>query len=407
MSAGERMTLRFDAVGGWGDPFVRHEGEVIFAPYLIGGEEALVSIRRRRKSYPRAEVESIVRASPHRVEPRCPLFGQCSGCQWQHIEYAHQLELKRRVVEHQLQRVPVVPVSPVAPTLGSADPWHYRNHARFTVEGGRLGFVRREDRRFFGVARCDIMHPRINAVLERLAQHSVESTQCNIRVGVRSEGLLVQPRLPPKLGVRSGQRHYEEHVCGRAMRISAASFFQVNIPQAERLIEIVMARLQPEEDHVVLDAYAGVGTFASLLAPRVREVIAVEVSGPALRDARVNLAGLANVEVREGAAENVLARLDSEIHAVILDPPRAGCRRPVVRALRSARPQRIVYVSCNPATLARDLGRLCEPGENGPVYRVEHVDPIDMFPHTRHVEAVATLRLAAAPPATAPARRAR
>jgi 23S rRNA (uracil1939-C5)-methyltransferase len=383
-------------VGGWGDPFVRHEGEVVFAPYLIGGEEAVVRIRERRRGYPTAEVESILRASPHRVEPRCPLFGRCSGCQWQHIEYKHQLELKRRVVSHQLERVPVVPDSPVAPTLGSADPWEYRNHGRFTVDEGRLGFVRRDDRRFIEVARCDIMHPRINDVMERLSRHRVESTQCNIRVGVRSEGLLVQPRLPPGFGVDSGQRHYEEIIFDRRLRISAASFFQVNIPQAERLIDVVTKRLQPREDLVVLDTYAGVGTFATVLAPLVHKVIAVEVSGPALRDARINAEGVTNIEVVEGAAERVLAGLDAQPGAVILDPPRAGCRRPVIRALRAARPARIVYVSCNPATLGRDLGRLCDPLREGAAYRVEHVQPIDMFPHTRHVEAVATLRLAAA-----------
>jgi len=240
------------------------------------------------------------------------------------------------------------------------------------------------------------MHPRINDLMARLSRHHVESTQCNIRVGVRSDELLVQPRLPPELGVDSGQRHYEESIFGRRLRISAASFFQVNIPQAERLIDLVTERLQPRTDLVVLDTYAGVGTFATVLAPLVRKVIAVEVSGPALRDARTNAEGVANIEVVEGAAERVLAGLDEHVDAVVLDPPRAGCRRPVIRALRATRPARIVYVSCNPATLGRDLGRLCDPSQEGAAYRLEHVQPIDMFPHTRHVETVATLTLAAA-----------
>ncbi|GAF95607.1 unnamed protein product, partial [marine sediment metagenome] len=183
-----------------------------------------------------------------------------------------------------------------------------------------------------------------------------------------------------------GQPCYEEELLGRRFRISAPSFFQVNTPQAENLFDVLRDHLQPRGTELVIDVYAGVGTFATLLAPLVGRVIAVEESAAAVKDAAVNITGLDNIEFLQGKAEEVLPQLEGVPDAAVLDPPRVGCHRRALAALLQLSPRRIIYVSCEPATLARDLKALCEGG-----YRLVAVQPVDMFPQTYHVECVANL----------------
>ena len=198
---------------------------------------------------------------------------------------------------------------------------------------------------------------------------------------------LIQPTLQSlDISIDSGQSHYEDELLGRRFRIASPSFFQVNNRQAARLVELVRERLRLAGGEMLVDAYAGVGTFAALLSPSVGRVIAIEESAAAIRDAEVNVAGLDNVALVKGRTEEVLAGLTEAPDAVILDPPRAGCHPDALKALAELAPSRVVYVSCDPATLARDLRLLCQ----GP-FELREVQPIDMFPHTYHIEAVATL----------------
>jgi 23S rRNA (uracil1939-C5)-methyltransferase len=183
-----------------------------------------------------------------------------------------------------------------------------------------------------------------------------------------------------------GSSHIRETVGGLSLRISPGSFFQVNTVQAEKLIDIVRDYLRPAEDSVLLDAYCGVGTFGLALAPQVAEVIGIEESSSAIADARINAEGLDQVSFFEGRVEQVLPDLEAPLDLVILDPPRSGCRPDVLRALLERSPLRIAYVSCDPATLARDLRVLIDGG-----YELQEVQPVDMFPQTAHIEAVALL----------------
>ena len=378
---GQTFRLRFDGIAPRGDA-IANEGapKPVFASRVIPGEEVLVRIRRVRKKWLAVDVEAIESPSPHRVEPRCPLFETCSGCQLQHVSYPHQLELKRRMVQGQVEGLD----ADVRPVIGADDPWYYRNHARFTVKDRDLGFIRRYKRQWFRVPHCFIMEPEINRMLE-LLQGKLETTQCNIRVGPTPEDLMVQPRLNLE-EVASGQPHLFEEMLGHRFRVSGASFFQVNRAQAERLVEVVRDRVGTG-DLVVADAYAGVGTFAALLADRVTRVVAIEESGPAIADAKVNLAGLDNVDLVQGKAEEVLPAYDGRVDVVILDPPRSGCLPAALEAVCRLRPRRVVYVSCDPQSLARDLQVLCE------AFTIADVQPVDMFPHTHHVETVTTLDL--------------
>ena len=202
---------------------------------------------------------------------------------------------------------------------------------------------------------------------------------------------LIQPRLSINdVGLEAGQPHYSEVLSGRSFRIGSPSFFQVNSAQAERLVALVKRQLRLGGRETVVDAYAGVGTFAVLLAEHAAKMIAVEESDAAVADARVNTAGIDNVEIVLGKVEDVIDDLDIAPDAVVLDPPRSGCQRQVLEAVARWRPGRVCYVSCDPSSLARDLDIMVGLG-----LAVESIDPVDMFPQTYHVECVATLRPAA------------
>jgi len=383
MVSEERLRLTFTDIAPQGDALARHDGEVVFAAYGIPGEEAIV-LARRRKRYIVGEVVELLSESPHRIAPRCPHFGKCSGCQWQHIDYPFQLALKRQMVARQLRERGNFVDVPVLATVQSPELWHYRNHARFSVDPqGQLGFIRKQTHDFVPIDYCHLMHPGINSVLAALQGKCAGAHQVAVRYGVNTGERLIQPKLSH---IESGQPCYEEELLGRRFRISAPSFFQVNTPQAESLFDVLRDHLQPKGAELVIDVYAGVGTFATLLAPLVGRVIAIEESAAAVKDAAVNITGLDNIEFLQGKAEGVLPRVEGAPDAAILDPPRLGCHRRALAALLQLSPRRIIYVSCEPATLARDLRALCEGG-----YRLVAVQPVDMFPQTYHVECVATL----------------
>ena len=276
----------------------------------------------------------------------------------------------------------------VARTVPSPQPFNYRNHARFTVRrSGSLGFTNRITRRFVRVDECMLMTPGINGALAELQDNCSETTQLSVRYGVNTGDFLVQPTLQnPAIGLPSGQSHYVEELLGRRFRVASPSFFQVNTHQAEHMARMVRDRLELASTDTLLDAYAGVGTFAVLLAGEAGRVIAIEESSAAVRDAALNAEGVDNVEFVESKTEDALETLDVPVDAVILDPPRSGCEHRVLTALARLAPRRIAYVSCDPSTLARDLAILAGSGMS-----VLGVEPLDMFPQTYHVETVATL----------------
>jgi 23S rRNA (uracil1939-C5)-methyltransferase len=384
------VRLRLDDMAFEGSSLGRDDGRVIFADYGIPGEDVTVKIEKNNRGFWTGRVDELHESSPHRVEPPCPYFGTCGGCQWQHIEYRHQLELKRHVMQEQLRRIGKFEDPPVSATVGSDEPFGYRNHARFTIrEGGALGFVSRagSGRQFMPIDKCLLMHPWINDVLGRLQGRAVGKHQVAIRYGVHTGDAVVQPdqrEVEPDL---PGEKTwFEEELHGHRFRISGPSFFQTNTKQAERLVDLVRERLKLTGNETLVDAYAGVGTFAALLAPYVYSVIAIEESASAAEDAKYNLDGIPNVAYYQGKVEHVLPELDIEPDIVLLDPSRPGCHKKTLRRVIEFRPKRLIYVSCNPSTLARDLRYLVDEG-----YDLLDVTPVDMFPQTYHVESVSVL----------------
>ena len=396
----------------------------MFVPHGLPGERGLVRVVEERRDFARGELVSLQRSAAGRVSPPCAHYREgCGGCSWQHADYALQLELKRSIVADQLRRIGRFANADelVRAPIGMVEPWHYRNQARFTVgrRFGELCFTYRASHRLLRIDHCWIVHPRINAALE-VMQGRLEGTtrrihQISVRVGANTGDVLVSPALPEIADIDSGQRYLEEEVLGTRFRLQPPSFFQVNtrreerplppaitqallplprdgVSMAELLALLVLDRLAPSPDDVVVDAYSGVGTFALLLAPLVREVIGVEEAASAVSDAQYNARDVGNVRFIQAKTEAALPSLDAQPDGVVLDPARVGCHPDVLRALLATTPQRVVYVSCDPSTLARDLRILVDGG-----YQLHEVQPLDMFPHTYHIECVARLTANSSP----------
>ena len=384
------LTVALTDIGHNGDAIGRERGQVVFASYGIPGEKVQVEVYREERDYVKGKVIDVLEPSPHRTKPPCAYFGVCGGCQWQHMDYSLQLQLKQQILKEQLEKISKIPSPYVLPTLPSPDPWHYRNHARFSTDKqGRLGFVRSDGNKFLPIEYCHLMRPEINSVLAQLQGKYAGAHQVSVRYGTGSGELLIQPALEDtNAEIESERPHFTEMLFGYGFRVSGPSFFQVNTPQAEQLVGAVRDRLALQGNDLLLDAYAGVGTFSVLMAPYVRKVYAIEESASAIKDAKVNCSPFKNIELALGKTELVLPEVNERPAALILDPPRVGCDRRVLKAILKNPPPRIVYVSCDPATLARDLNVLCQGG-----YRLRDALPVDMFPHTYHIEAVSTLEL--------------
>lgn len=389
---GKTKELYLEQIGFRGDVVARTDDGLYFVAGGIPGETVIVEEIGRRGVYVDAVVREVLDPSPHRVAAPCPYYNKCGGCQWQHIAYDKQLEFKQQIVRDQLQRKGQFDDPPVKPTIGMDDPWNYRNQARFSVdsrEQGHLGFMTGQRKAFLRIDECMIMHSKINEVLGTLQGRAHVKHQLTVRYGFNTGNLLVDPEVPNAEDVpfETGDRYFREALLGREFRVFASSFFQTNTKQAERLAQLVIERLALTGEEVVVDAYCGVGAFALLIAENAGYVIGIEVSAAALEDARHNAQGVDNVEFIQEATEDALPALtDRDVDAVILDPSRKGCDRKVIVALEELAPPKVVYVSCDPGTLARDLKQLCA-GK----YDVVDVQPVDMFPQTYHTEVIATV----------------
>ena len=396
-------------------------GRVVFVPYAIAGEQVVVEIVEEKKNYARARLVEIVTPSPARVTPPCEHFGvqpppqpspdnvrggrNCGGCQWQHIAYDAQLKFKAAIVREQFARIGKLPDAPVRDAIGMTEPWRYRNNVQFQLDNaGRLCFRAFESHNLVPIRKCHIIHPLLDEMFRALEFEGAEFEEVMLRAGTRTgeKMLILEGRddAPPEISVDEpvsiayrtprgetvplvGKDALHEELRGRSFRVSPPSFFQVNTQMAETLIELVERYLAPRSSDILLDAFGGVGTFGLSLAPRVARVIEIEESPDAVADAKANAVELANVEFQRGKVEEILPKLKSRIDLVVADPPRAGIALAAVAAIIAKQPRAIAYVSCDPATLARDARQLVDGG-----YRLIEVHPVDLFPQTYHIESV-------------------
>jgi 23S rRNA (uracil1939-C5)-methyltransferase len=431
-----------------GDAVGRYEGRVLFVPGGIPGERVLVEIVEERRGHARAELLEILRPAPERIEPRYPLLTD-SGCQWQHIAYQAQLTWKAHIVRQLLVRIGKQTDAIVHPTIGmpaGVSPWHYRNIALFSIgPAGEVGFKLTESHDVQDLESCELLHPALDMVYQKVRgklKHYFDESLAEMIQGFTIRGaigavsatgssgpVMAVPTLlsiharpgsvlenPQQLAqelmttapgivgviiervggrygrVVAGQEFLTDVVLGRRFRISADSFFQVNMVQTSVLAEQAIAMLEPQHSDIVLDGYSGVGLFSAFLSPRVAHVVAIESQPSAVMDARANatLNNQNNITTLEGTLERILGQIyyrRERIDLALVDPPRAGCHPKALQALQSLAPRTICYVSCDPSTLARDIATLCMSGR----YRLVAAQPIDMFPQTYHIECIALL----------------
>ena len=443
---GDTIELAVDDLAFGGDGVGRADGYVMFVRGGLPGDRLRVRVTEARGRYGRGTIESVVTPSPDRVEAPCPYFGHCGGCRLQHLAYPAQLAFKARQVHECLTRLGGLPPFELRPIVAAPEPFGYRNKMEFTVAepGPVLGLHAAE--RYdvvLDIERCLLQSDTMNALLDEF-RREVRSRGLSVWDPKSERGLLrfltlregrgtgqamvnivasapdvealapvaerLRARAPATVGVLLnvndrkasvavgseehlllGRDHITELLDGVAFQVSANSFFQTNTVQAERLFAIVAEACALDGRDTVLDLYSGTGAISLLLARRAERVYGIEVSaaavGDAIRNAQAN--GIDNCTFMTGEVRHVLPGLTSggvRASVVVADPPRAGFHPKALAALGALAPARIVYVSCNPATLARDVGDLARRG-----YRLEWVQPVDMFPQTPHIEAVARL----------------
>jgi 23S rRNA (uracil1939-C5)-methyltransferase len=369
-------------------------------------------VTHRRKDFWRAEATEVIRASDDRVEPPCPYFLQgCGGCQFQHLAYASQLAQKRQVLHQQLSRAHLDWPLDRIDVIGMEHPWRYRLRGEFHVlrRGGRveIGFYRKHTYQTLPINSCLIHVEAIEAALPAFARAAEDPAAARVTAlqltwAPGSSDLLWAPYPPgssdPKFGERAAGlvpqlNLFDDSIgiadAGRHFRVRPETFVQVNARQRDNLYARALDYAAPGHGDRVVDAYAGIRMLSARLSDRAAEVICLEESPYAVRLGELNmqLNGCRNVSYARGKVEDNLSGVPGPVAVLVLDPPRAGCAEAAVRAIRKAAPERIVYISCEPSTLARDLGRLCSEQ----TYKLAGVTLIDMFPQTYHIEAVVKL----------------
>ncbi|MCG8514445.1 MAG: 23S rRNA (uracil(1939)-C(5))-methyltransferase RlmD [Halanaerobiales bacterium] len=448
LKKGDIIELVLDNLAHGGDCVGHWSGLAVFIPGGIPGERIKAKITSCQKSYARGKILEILESSQERIEPVCPVEQECGGCQLQHMNYRAQLIHKKRVVEDLLRRIGGFKDIEVNQVIGADFPYNYRNKAQFPLSRDQrgliaTGFYQQGTHRVVFHDHCGIQHPLLNRVMKKTIEvlNEYKLTVYNeekhrgllrhlvIRAGIcTNQALLiivtknalfpvgkeianrVMQMVPELTGViqninprrtnvimgeqmvlLAGQDYYVDYIGPVQFAISPASFFQVNTLQTERLYRIIRqyARLTGQE--TVIDAYCGIGSIALYLAKDAGRIYGIEGVEAAINDAQKNteLNNITNCFFQTGRVESELPRLLQEgikPDLVILDPPRKGLADPVKEALLATEPDRLIYVSCNPATLARDLAVLSRK------YRIELVQPIDLFPQTHHVETVTVMQ---------------
>lgn len=387
----QEIQIKIDTITNEGLGLGRDNNWVVMAPFTLPGELVRVRIFRNHSNYSLADLVEVIEPSPQRVGPKCDLFTQCGGCQYQHLSYLEQLIIKQKQVEAALCRIGGLEID-VLPTVASPNKFYYRSKLTPHYPGNKVG----EDypigfhyvgsrRRLVDVAECPIATKAINAALP-LAREEVKAVTSRKRGGT----LLLRDA---ENGVFTHHKDIVSEKVGELeLQFTAGDFFQNNPFLLTKLVRYVIGKAL-ESSNYLIDAYCGVGLFALYGASKFKQVLGVEVNARAITWANKNreLNAIKNCDFIVGKAEAVFEVVDfpSGEATVIIDPPRGGCDLDFIKQLVAYKPQRIVYVSCEPTTQARDLQRLRELGKYEPI----ECQPFDMFPQTKHIENVVTLLL--------------
>jgi len=447
---GATLDLVVSDLSSSGDGLGRWQDRVVFVPDTVPGDRIRTRLVQVKPSFARGKLRQLLQPSPDRIRPACIVADKCGGCQWQTVGYPAQLAAKQQQVVDALNRIGGFEQPQVLPILVAETPLRYRNKATYPLlrspEGRvKAGYFRKGSHKLVNLNQCPVQDERLDPLLAEVKQdiqergwsiynekrHQGRLRHLCLRIGRRTGQMLLtlvatapnlqdielqtqewMERYPNLVGVCvnlnpektnaifgdetlviDGQSYVEEVFAELRFRIHATTFFQINTEQAERLVHWILDELQLQGHETLIDAYCGVGALTLPLARQAGRVIGLEAQPEAVDQGLINagLNGIDNVEFRSGSVEVLLPQvaesLPTAVDVVVLDPPRKGCDRAVLDALITLKPARIVYMSCNPATLARDLEILRDQGG----YSLLKVQPADFFPQTPHVECVAIL----------------
>ncbi|WP_112179854.1 23S rRNA (uracil(1939)-C(5))-methyltransferase RlmD [Paraliobacillus zengyii] len=446
----EEITLHFEDITHEGNGVGKINGYPLFVPYALPDETAKVKVIKVKKNFAIGKLIELEKTSSERVEPPCNVYFQCGGCQLQHMSYTMQVDMKRNQVNNSLKKVGHIQDVIVHPTIGMVDPWRYRNKVQIPVaekNGGLItGFYRKKSHEIIDeMDRCiitsEVNDRMVEAVRSIADRHGISAydekshrgilRHIMVRTGeATNETMIVivtrTAELPHKkelikelhetyphvksiihninkertnviLGKESkllwGEAYIYDKIGDIKFAISGKSFYQVNPTQTKKLYDKALEYANLTGGETVIDAYCGIGTISLFLAQKAKKVYGVEIVPEAIEDAKNNakLNQMDNVEFVVGQAEKIMPWWTAQglkPDVIVVDPPRKGCEEALLEAMTTMQPKRIVYVSCNPSTLARDL-RILEDGG----YQTKQIQPVDMFPQTMHVEAVALLEL--------------
>lgn len=443
---GKEYNIYIESLGTSGEGVGRIDGFTVFVEGGLPGEDLFIRITEVKKNYAAADLLKIINASHDRVKPPCEIYRECGGCQLQHLSYEGQLMAKQQQVKDAIERIGHLKNLPVLPTIGAKEPWNYRNKVAFPVgrDRGRtiIGCFTQGTHKIIDSSDCMIQdkinneaisavrevidklnipvydEDRHTGVMRHVVARTGEKGQLMVVLVTATKQLsrekeiikLLRSRLPQMVSLQQNIQTYRNNVIlgretkllwGRptikarlgkfSFNVSARSFFQVNTKQAEVLYDKALEFAQLTGKETVIDAYCGTGTISLYLAQKARKVYGVEIVSPAIKDAEKNAREnkVKNAEFIVGDCTKVMPRLFKQgvrPDVIVVDPPRAGCTEVVLKTFANMQPNRIVYVSCNPATLARDLEILDKLG-----YKAEKVQPVDMFVASSHVESVALI----------------
>ena len=385
------------------------DGRIVFIPYSIPGERLRVRLVEEKRSFARAELLEVLTPATERIAPRCAHFGECGGCHYQHMPYEHQLAAKKEVLKDQFQRIGRMGDTPVGEIVPCEETFNYRNYVQFHLApDGSLGYHQPLSRMVLPIQECHLPETTLNQLWPQLDFEAGPGLErVGLRLGAGEDVQIhLESRQPvaPELSVHdlpvsvvhlspagelvlAGSPSLVMDVLERPFQVSASSFFQVNTEMATKMVEHILDTL-PEyceltKQTVLVDAYCGVGLFSAFLAPHVGRLIGIESSASAAGDYVVNLDEFDHVELYEAPVSDVLHHLDQSPQVLLVDPPRAGIDQRVMEGVLQLSPTVLVYVSCDPATLARDARRLTERG-----YHLSGITPFDLFPQTYHIESI-------------------
>ena len=384
MQLKDRVIIKIESIAFGGEGVGRIDNFVVFVPFAAPGDELEIEITQLKKKFVRGKILKIIKPSPTRVNPLCRYYENCGGCCYQHLKYEHQLKIKKKQVEEAFWKIGKMASPPVLEPIAAPKVYHYRGKAQYHAEavsnGWKIGFLDISGGDLVDIERCEIMEETINEKMRVLRENKQLRRNTDAQLKIWSDSFVDQA---------SKKESIVRVVKGENFLVPRDGFFQANLYLTDQLVDEVCRLAATNEINTLVDAYCGSGLFSIFLSSCAKNVIGIEISEKSVKYAQINAenAGVQNVKFVHGDIEDILQEKflppGNKIDLIVLDPPRIGCEKAVLKAMAAWQPQKIIYISCNPATQARDVKYLNECG-----YDLQSLLPVDMFPQTEHIEVI-------------------